>query len=105
MGQFDVFVNPVASLRRVYPYLVVLQSSVGQSSSHDHVVAPIVPRGSLDSVAGRLTPAVTIESVPSLVLVPVLSTIRRTELKQPIATLATERSALMAAIDYLFFGV
>ncbi len=102
--QFDVFVNPIAAARRAYPHLVVLQSDIAQALTHD-IVAPIVPRDSLKSVSGRMNPGVSVESVDGVVLVSALTTIRRSDLKRPMATLASERDTLLAAVDYLFFGV
>jgi len=102
--QFDVFVNPIVAARRAYPYVVVLQSDFAQGA-REQIVAPAVPRKSLAKVAGRLTPVVLIESSEHVVLVPALAGVRRSDLNQRVSSLAAARTDLLAAIDYLFFGV
>jgi toxin CcdB len=104
MMQFDVFVNPIVAARRAYPYVVVLQSDFAQGA-RDQIVAPAVPRKSLAKIAGRLTPVVLIESSEHVVLVPALAGVRRSDLNQRVCSLADARADLLAAIDYLFFGV
>jgi toxin CcdB len=102
--QFDVFVNPIAAARRAYPYVVVLQSDFAQGA-RDQIVAPAVPRKSLAKIAGLLTPVVLIESSEHVVMVPALAGVRRSDLKACLCSLAAARSDLLAAIDYLFFGL
>jgi toxin CcdB len=102
--QFDVFVNPIIAARRAYPYVVMLQSDFAQGA-RDQIVAPVVPRRSLADVAGRLTPIVTVESVEHVVLVPALTGVRHRDLGVRVHSLAAARAELLAAIDYLFFGV
>lgn len=102
--QFDVFVNPIAAARRAYPYVVVMQSDFAQGA-RDQIVAPLAPRASLGQTAGLLTPVVAIDSSDYAVLVPALAGVRRRDLGECISSLADARDKLLAAIDYLFFGV
>jgi toxin CcdB len=102
--QFDVFPNPLAALRRTYPFVVVLQSDFAESTS-ERLVAPIVPRKSLAKITGRLMPIVEIDSIEHVVLVPALTGVPRADLRDPLSSLATYRSNLLDAIDYLFFGI
>jgi toxin CcdB len=102
--QFDVFVNPIAAARRAYPFVVVLQSDFAQGA-RDQIVAPLVPREALGKITGRLTPIVVVESSEHVALVPALAGVRRRDLGECISSLAANRSDLLAAIDYLFFGV
>jgi hypothetical protein len=46
MAQFDVFLNPIASTRRAYPFVVALQSDFAQNA-REQIVAPLVPQGLL----------------------------------------------------------
>jgi toxin CcdB len=101
--QFDVFANPIAAVRRHYPYVVILQSDF-VDGVREQIVAPLVPRKSLPAVAGRLTPIVALESSEFVVLVPALAGVRRGDLKERVASLAPARTAVLAAIDMLFFG-
>jgi toxin CcdB len=101
--QFDVFVNPIVAARRAYPYVVALQSDFAQGA-RDQIVAPLVPLRSMAEVAGRLTPIVKVDSTEHVVLVPALMGVRRSELRNPVSSLADARTDLLDAIDYLFFG-
>lgn len=102
--QFDAFINPIIAARRAYPFVIVLQSDFAQGV-RDQIVAPLVPRESLSKVTGRLTPTVLMDSSEYVVLVPALAAVRRRDLGQNVGSLATARNELLAAIDYLFFGV
>jgi toxin CcdB len=102
--QFDVFVNPILAARRAYPYVVVLQSDFA-ATTRDRLVAPLVERGALTSIAGRLTPIVEIDSKEHVVLVADLAGVRQRDLVTPLGSLGAFRADLLDAIDYLFFGV
>jgi toxin CcdB len=104
MAQFDVFVNPIVSARSAYPYVVALQSNFAQSST-DQLVAPLVPRGSMPTITGRLAPIVLIDGSEHLVLVPKMTGMRSRDLAKCHCSVASARTELLAAIDYLFFGV
>ena len=104
MTQFDVFVNPIAAMRRAYPLVVVLQSDLARDA-HDPIVAPLVPRQSMSKVAGRLTPIVTFHESEHVVLVPALMGVRFRDLAERRGSIVSARGELFGAIDYLFFGV
>ncbi len=104
MAQFDVFANPIETARRAYPVVVVLQSDFAQNA-RDQIVAPLVPRESMGTMAGRLTPAVTVNGSQFVVLVPAMSGVRLRDLRDRVGSLLIARAELLAAIDYLFFGV
>jgi toxin CcdB len=104
MAQFDVFINSIATTRRAYPFVVSLQSNFSQNA-RDQIVAPLVPIGLIPKVISRLTPIVALDGSEHMVLVPALMGIRLRDLTKRHASLASARSELLAAIDYLFFGV
>ena len=104
MAQFDVFVNPIGAARRAHPFVVSLQSDLTRDA-RDQLVAPLVPFASMTKVAGRLTPIVGFQGAEHVVLVPAMMGVRSRDLDKPCGSLASARSALLAAIDYLFFGV
>jgi toxin CcdB len=104
MAQFDAFINPIQSARRAYPFIVTLQAEVAQNAL-EQIVAPLVPVELMPKMAGRLTPIVSIEGVLHAVLVPALTGIRARDLPQRHCSVAAARGELLAAIDYLFFGV
>jgi len=104
MAQFDVFVNNIAATRRTYPFLVSLQSNLVQGS-RDQIVAPLVPLRLIPKVVSRLTPIVALDGSEHMVLVPALTGMNSRDLMKRDGSLASARSDLLAAIDYLFFGV
>lgn len=104
MAQFDVFVNPVLPARRIYPYVVVLQSELADTGS-DRIVAPLVLRARFAGSTGRLTPYVRVGDVDHLLIVPKMIGIASGELRELRGQLVAHRDAIVAAIDYLFLGV
>lgn len=104
MAQFDVFVNPLANSRRAYPFVAAMQSDIASNAS-DQIVAPLAPLASMSGVAGKLTPVVSVNGMDHLVVVPRLTPIRSRDLAASISSIASARRNLLAAIDYLFFGI
>ncbi|HME40872.1 MAG TPA: CcdB family protein [Steroidobacteraceae bacterium] len=104
MMQFDVFVNPIAAIRQAYPLVVVMQFDFARDV-RDPIVAPLVPRQSMSKLAGRLTPIIAFHGSEHVVLVPALMGVRFRDLAERRGSIASARSELLAAIDYLFFGV
>jgi toxin CcdB len=104
MAQFDVYLNPIPAARRAYPFVVAMQSDVALSPN-EQIVAPLVPRASMPTRSGYLAPTVAVNGKDHVVLVPRLTTIRTRDLAQSVSSIASARRNLLAAIDYLFFGV
>jgi toxin CcdB len=104
MTQFDVFVNPIPTARRAYPFVVTLQSDVAQGA-HQQIVAPLVSHESMPKSPGKLTPLVSLEGSAHAVLIPALTGIRSADLSQLRCSVAAARGEILAAIDYLFFGI
>lgn len=65
----------------------------------------MAPRTAFPVIAGRLTPVITIEHDEFVLLVTSVTTIPAQSLGRAVASLANRRDAILAAIDYLFFGV
>jgi toxin CcdB len=104
MAQFDVFVNPIAATRRVYPFVIAMQAAFAENA-REQIVAPLVPLQAIPKVISRLTPIVALDGSEHMVLVPALISVRSRDLMKRHASLASARGELLAAIDYLFFGV
>jgi toxin CcdB len=104
MAQFDVYVNPIASVRQAYPYVVAMQSQFA-TTANDQIVAPVAPKYLLASVAGRLTPIVTLMGAEHAIVVPRLAVMRSRDLGRSVGSIASSRAPLLAAIDFLFFGI
>jgi len=101
--QFDVYINPIPAARRAYPFVVAMQSEFANAS--DQIIAPIVLRENILRGAGRLMPVVALQGADYVVLVPRLTVIRSRDLQEKVSSIASARAPLLAAIDYLFFGV
>ena len=104
MAQFDVFPNPIAAARHAYPFVVALQSDFAQYA-RQQIVAPLVTLDRISKVISRLTPIVALDGAEHMILVPALTGMQTRDLKERCGSLAAARSELLAAIDYLFFGV
>jgi toxin CcdB len=104
MRQFEVFPNPVTRSRASYPFIVMLQSDVARGG-RERAVAPLAPRAAFPVVAGRLTPIMAIERGEFVLLVPSVTTIPVQSLGRAVTSFADRRDDILAAIDYLFFGV
>jgi toxin CcdB len=104
MAQFDVFPNPIASARCAYPFVVALQSDFALDA-RQQIVAPLVPLDRIPKVISRLTPIVALDGAEHMILVPALTGMQTRDLKDRSGSVAAARSELLAAIDYLFFGV
>jgi len=81
-----------------------LTADVAQGG-RERAVAPMVPRTAFPVIAGRLTPVIPIEHDEFVLLVTSVATIPAQSLGRAVASLANRRDAILAAIDYVFFGV
>jgi toxin CcdB len=104
MAQFDVFNNPISAARSAYPFVLALQSDI-TVNARDQIVAPMVRRNAIASIAGRLTPLVTVAGHELVVLIPALTNLRTKDLGQTVGSLSGARADILAAMDFLFFGV
>jgi toxin CcdB len=104
MAQFDVFVNPFATVRRAYPFVVAMQSELTINGA-EQLVAPIASLDYGHSAKRRVMPVVALLGNDHVVVVPRLTVMRSRDLTEKVAAIATARTELLAAIDYLFFGV
>jgi hypothetical protein len=59
----------------------------------------------MPKVISRITPIVALDGTEHMVLVPALTGMRSRDLTERYGSVAESRSELLAAIDYLFFGV
>jgi toxin CcdB len=102
--QFDVLANPDPSETGYRPFLVNLQSDlVSQLTST--VVAPLVPRAQMRG-AQHLNPIVIVNGGEFWLATHELFAMDRRILKDgPVASLAHDRDAIIAALDFVFTGI
>ena len=104
MAQFDVFVNPLLNARRGYPFVVAMQSDFTVNGT-EQLVAPIASMDYEHSASRRVLPVVALAGNNHVVIVPRLTVMRSRDLLEKVSSVATARAELLAAIDYLFFGI
>jgi toxin CcdB len=104
MAQFDVFVNPLATVRRAYPFVVAMQSEL-TINGVEQLIAPIAAHDYGQQSIRRVTPVVALQGNDHVVLVPRMTVMRSRDLVQKVSSIAAARTELLAAIDFLFFGV
>jgi len=102
--QFDVVANPDPSEAEYRPLLLNLQSDlVSQLTST--VVAPLVPRAQMRG-AQHLNPIVIVNGSEFWLATHELFAMDRRILRdKPIANLAHDRDAIIAALDFVFTGI
>jgi toxin CcdB len=101
--QHDVFVNPDRRLRGSYPFVVELQANV--SEGNDRMVAPLIPAANYTTAAGRQTPLVRHDGDAYYLAIPLMSTLSRRRLRNPVGTIKQYRDDIVRAIDWLFTGI
>jgi toxin CcdB len=100
--QFDVVANPDPIEATQRPYLIILQSDL-VSGLASTVVAPLVPRENMKG-AQRLNPVLPVEGREYWLATHELFAVDQRMLHGRVATLASHRDAIMAALDFLFLG-
>jgi toxin CcdB len=101
--QFDVVPNPDASDASTRPFLIILQSDL-VSGLRSTVVAPLVAREQLAG-ARRMNPIFSVEGKEYWLATHELFAIERRALKASVASVADQRDAIIAALDFVFTGI
>lgn len=104
MARFDVYANP-GSQAAATPFLLDVQSDL-LDGLDSRMVIPLrslahFPRVKLPT---RLTPVLTIDGQDFLLETPKMGAIPKRALKSPVTSLATARTQITAALDFLFQG-
>lgn len=104
MAQFSVHRNPATDTAAWAPYLLVLQNDL-LSELNTVVVAPLIHEEAFGRPARILNPTFTIEDHRVVLSTAELAGISRDALGAEVVSLAQERTAIMAACDFLFTGI
>jgi toxin CcdB len=105
MAQFDVYRNANAATRTRIPYLLDVQSDLLDTLATRIVVPLCKPEVLSGKPAERLNPSFEIEGRKFLMLTPELAGVSRKALGERVANLATERLAIIAALDLALTGI
>lgn len=101
MARFKVYRNPRAS-RRDVPFLLDVQSDLVDTGSR--LVVPLVREKRFGERYTRLNLTFTIANTAVVASTSDLAAVPASELREPIADLHEEQSAIMGAIDFLLYG-
>jgi len=105
MAQFDVYRNPSAASRRLYPYLVDIQNPL-LSDLATRIVIPLGKGSAFDGVAMRgLTPIVRFDDEELLLLTPQIAALPAKQLQNPMGSLSHFRDQIVGALDFAVTGV
>jgi hypothetical protein len=102
--QLDVFPNPLVRARRAYPFVVVLQADIA-ALGRERVIAFVAARAQMGPVAGRLMPIVELGGREFVVLMPSLTNVPVSELKDAVGNLNGFRDRIVDALDWMFLGI
>jgi hypothetical protein len=99
--QLEVFPNPLVRARGAYPYVVVLQADVA-AAGRERIVAFLAPHAQVGNVAGRLMPVVTVGKRSFVVMMPSMTNVPVSELRDSVGDLKAFRESILDAIDATF---
>jgi len=104
MARFEVYRN-TGPHAEATPYLLDVQSDLLQGLE-TRVVVPLRRRDHfpVERLPERLTPVFEIEGVACLMETPKLAAVPLRLLKNPVASLAGQQTAITGALDFLFQG-
>jgi toxin CcdB len=104
MPQFDVYRNPSVPRREEIPFLLDLQNEL-LSDLATRVVAPLYRADAYGPAARHLNPVFSVQGVRVVMSSAELAAIPRRLLRSPVTTLASGRSEIVRALDFLFLGL
>lgn len=105
MAQFDVYRNPNPATRGRIPYLLDVQSSLLDPLATRVVVPLCKPQVLRGKAAERLNPVFEIEGRKVFMLTPELAGVPSKAVGEQVTSLASERAAIIAALDMVFTGI
>lgn len=103
MPRFDIHHNPNPVTRDTVPYLMDVQYGLF-AELRTRVVIPLVRADQQGRPMERLTPVITIEGEPCILLTPQLAGIACSELGEPVVNGGAHRDQVIQALDFLFTG-
>jgi len=101
MAQFDVFRNARGGM---FPLVVDVQADL-HASLASRVVVPLILRGRAAArPITRLNPVITLGGAAYVAVFPMMASVLRTSLGEPVGSLAAHRATLIGALDLLLTG-
>ena len=104
MAQFTVYRNKSQRTRSTFPLLLDVQSDL-LDQLHTRVVIPLTKTSALaKKPLSNLTPALKFDGETYVLVTPQLAGIARSDLGAPAGSVAGQRQAILAALDFLLVG-
>ena len=104
MPQFTVYRNKSPRTKSIFPLLVDIQSDLLEQLQTRAVIPLTRTTGLTKKPLTQLTPALTFDGESYVLMTPQLAGVARAELGAPAGSLAGERNAIIAAMDFLLTG-
>lgn len=105
MAQFDVYQNPSARTRGLYPYIVDIQNPIIADISTRIVIPLARSQGFNHQALKGLTPEIEYEGERLYLMVPQISSMPAKTIVKPIGSLSHFRDEIIAALDFAITGV
>jgi len=104
VAQFTVYRNKSQRTRSTFPLLLDVQSDL-LDQLHTRVVIPLTKTSALaKKPLSNLTPALKFDGETYVLVTPQLAGIARSDLGAPAGSVAGQRQAILAALDFLLVG-
>ena len=104
MAQYDVFPNPSRSAADSIPYVVVIQSDLLEALA-TRLTVPLAELNFAGKVPTALCPVITVNGQRLHALAHYAAPLPAKLLRRPVDNVATQGSALVAAIDAVLSGI
>ena len=104
MPQFTVYRNKSPRTKSTFPFLVDVQSDLLEQLQTRVVIPLTRTAGLVKKPLNHLTPALAFGGESYVLMTPQLAGVARTDLGAPAGSLAGERHAIVAAMDFLLTG-
>jgi toxin CcdB len=103
MTQFTVYQNTNAQTKKLFPYLLDVQSNL-LNELQTSVVVPLALTNKKTKTISRLTPQLKINGENFIMLTPQLAGINKKDLGKMVTNLSESRNEIISAIDFLITG-
>ena len=104
MAQFDVYANPSHSAAQGIPYVVVVQSDLLDALA-TRMTIPLALVTFADKAPEKLCPSITVNGQQLRALAHYAAPLPTRSLRQVVANVAPQASALITAMDVVIAGV
>ncbi|MGE8450947.1 CcdB family protein [Delftia acidovorans] len=104
MAQYDVFVNPSASVAEGIPYVVVIQSDQLDALS-TRMSVPLAAPSFAGRVPTALCPVIMVKGERLHALAHFAAPLPAKALRRPVDNVAAQASALVSALDAVLSGI